>query len=131
MWLLGHLTIIPLKSLPFFLNYLFDSSVVLISSVSGFDPNTTIAAGPMPASAWHEPVEFWISHFRKILFSPHLNYDVRFKIFPSSKVRCFIFPWIPSSYLTTMELKLQMLLNSLIHVGLTYQHKSYQTNINM
>lgn len=41
-----------------FLTYIFGSCVSLISSILGFGSNTTIAAGPRPAPAWQEHVEF-------------------------------------------------------------------------
>lgn len=57
------------------------------------------------------------SRFRKISFSPHINCDVRYKIFPSSRVGCFLCPYIHSSYPTIMELKLQMLVNPSVYIG--------------
>ena len=78
-----------------FLNYIFGSCVTLISSISEFGSNTTIAAGPRPAPAWQEPVEFWIHalgkfHFPLILI---MMSDSEYFLAPGWDV--FFFPTFP------------------------------------
>ena len=78
-----------------FLNYIFGSCVTLISSISEFGSNTTIAAGPRPAPAWQEPVEFWIYALGKFHFPLILIMMSDSKYFLAPGWDVFFFPTFP------------------------------------
>lgn len=78
-----------------FLNHLFGSRVTLISSISMSGSHTAIAAGPRPAPAWQEPVEFWIHALGKFHFTPVLIVMSDSKYFPAPGWDVFFFPTFP------------------------------------
>lgn len=75
-----------------FLNYTFGSCVTLISSISGFGSNTIITAGPRPAPAWQEPVEFRIHALGKFHFPLILIVMSDSKYFPAPEWDIFFSP---------------------------------------